>query len=506
MRAKITAYNNPSTSNDCSDFSINTYWGDGYKNTYYLCGDLGRPTFVDTIETTVDDTGQETRTKNTTIERYTLSTIVGSPFLSVLKTLDKHDVITIEDIDTTEVWTIKNIDIEDDGTLLDVNQRVLLSYEIDAITSNSNNNYIVQDEKQAFWDNDDDGIKDLDGNAYFDAVDSFSSWQLYYESDGVTPAVAGDITLLVYAVKNGTQSILGRFNGAFGDSFDDSTKWQSTQSIWDYFTASETVGHTNKVVFDKKTFASDNGYTSDELEDRAIQVRFDLAIDASALESTTLDLVYSSFGAFHRTALQEVTGEYGITTINKDFEKISISNQNDVRQQLPSGTPVLVTSFVSVPSDLWANKYQIAVAPAAENGYRNSFVTNGGYVGSSYRGQDLGDGFSFSLDAAFPVGQTHNILSFVTGDSPYLLELRYRFDKNAAFAELGDVVNGTAQVLLDGVLVTAVAGIDSTASLFFGQADITLPDTDKHTVRFEVETTGLDLLFTEFEVQIKPLF
>ena len=106
-------------------------------------------------------------------------------------------------------------------------------------------------------------------------------------------------------------------------------------------------------LIDKKTFASDNGYTSDELEDRAIQVRFDLAIDASALESTTLDLVYSSFGAFHRTALQEVTGEYGITTINKDFEKISISNQNDVRQQLPSGTPVLVTSFVSCCPCCW---------------------------------------------------------------------------------------------------------------------------------------------------------
>ena len=506
MRAKITAYNEPTISQNCSDFGINTYWGDGYKNVYYLCGNLGRPTFNDTIETVVDRTGQETRIKNTSVERYTLSTIVGSPFLVVLKQLDKHDIKTLENIDNGDIWTIKNIDIEDDGTLLDVNQRVLISFEIDAITNNNNTDYTIQNEKRAYWDNTDNGIRDIDGLAYYNANSYFSSWQLYYESDDTTPASSGDITMFVYAQKNGVESLLGTFRGEFGDLFTDSTKWQSTQSIWDYFSFSDAVGHTNEIVFAKEEFANDNGYLSDELEDRSIQIRFDLTIDNSPLQATTLDFVYSIFGAFHSAGVQKPSGEYGITTVSKDFEKITISTQNDVRQSLPSGPPGLITAFTQVSSNDWTNKYQIDIAPAGEYGYQNTLVTNGGYLGASYRGANGSDNYTFSVDESFPIVQTSNILAFNTGNNPLQLQIFWKFDKIGTHSNIGDVIDGTAGVFVDGVLDTLFPSIISTSTNESDPVVLMLPDVGKHTIRLQVETTGLDLIFTEFEVQIKPKF
>ena len=506
MRAKITAYNNPSSSDGCSDFSLNTYWGTGYKNTYYLCGDLGRPTFNDTIETTVDSTGKETRIKNTSVERYTVSTIVGSPFLSILKTIDKHEVIIFSNLDTGDNWNIKNINIDDDGSLLEVNQRVLLSFEIDAITNNNNTDYVIKDGQLSYWDNTNNGAKNIDGSAFYNANGIFSSWQLYYESDDITPATVGDVTMYVYAQKNGSNSLLGIFNGGFGDSFDDSSKWQSTQSIWTYFDAADTVGHANIVQFNKEQFAADNGYSSDELEDRSTEIRFDLSINNSTVQPTTLDLVYSTAGAFNATAVQGGSGEYGITTINKDFEPITVSSQNDVRQALPGGGTSLVTSFIKVSDTDYSNQYQIGVALNEELGYRNTFVTSGGYLGSSYRGQYLGDGFDFSLDPAYPVIQTSNILSHVTGNSPFNLQLRFRFNKNTTFADLGDVIDGTDVVYLDGVIDTTLSVITSTSTFVSGNFFLTLPDTEKHVVRLEVETTGGDKIFSEFELQIKPKF
>ena len=92
MLAKITAYNNNIASGGCSDFSMNVYWGDDYRSEFYLCGDLGRSTFEDVIETNVDATGQATRTQNSSIERFNLSVVVSTPLLQFLKSIDKCDV------------------------------------------------------------------------------------------------------------------------------------------------------------------------------------------------------------------------------------------------------------------------------------------------------------------------------------------------------------------------------------------------------------------------------
>lgn len=413
MKAKIVAYNTVTASSDCPDFALNTYWGNGYKNEFYLCSNTGRTTFEDVIETITDARGQSVRVLNTSIERYSLTVLAVSPLLSFLKSIDKHDNKELHILDTGDVYNIKNVDIDDDGGALDVTQKVTISYELDPITNSPDATYEVADQKQAFWDNDNNGVKDLAGDAYYDPTFGiFSAWQLYYESDGITPATSGNVRMIVYAEKDGIESLIGTFNGVFGDAFDDSTKWQTTQSIYNYFFASSIVANNNNVAFWKEQFAIDNGYYSDETEDRSVKIRFDLSIDGSTFQPTTLEQVYSSFGAYNTCGVQKPTGEYGITTINKIDQLQTVSALNDVRTPLSGGSPTLVTSFVSVTSTNWTAKYQIDVAPSGEYSYQNSFTTNGGYIGSSFRGANSADNFTFALNEAAIVGQAENILNF----------------------------------------------------------------------------------------------
>lgn len=505
MRAKITAYNNTSSSPNCSNFSLNTYWGSGYKNIYYLCCEVGRSTFVDTIETVLNGEGQEIRQENNSVERYSLSTIVATPFLATLKVLDKHDVITLENLDTGDVWNIRNINIEDDGENLDVEQRVILTYEIGIINSSSDNGYTIEGGSLAFWDNDNSGSIDYDGEAFYNAGGFFRSWQLYFEQDLLTPVSSGNVQLLMYVETNGASNLVGEFNGVFGDSFSDSSKWLSTQNVWDYFNLSDTVGHTNEVEFAKFQFASDNGYLSDELEDRSVEVKFQLSIDNSPYQETTLSKVYSSFGAFNSIGVQQVSGEYGITTINKVDEKMTVQNQNDVRQPLPTGSSTLITSFVQVSSNSWTNKYEIDIAPSGEHGYTNSFITNGGYSSESYRAANGSDNYTIGLNEINVIGQTGNILNFTTGNSPYLLNLGWKFDKQGTHSNIGNVVDGTAGIYLDGVLAVSLGTINSGSTFVTGADGITLPTTGVHEIEFRVDTTNA-VLFNRFQCQIKPLF
>lgn len=506
MRAKITAYNNISTSPNCSNFGINTYWGSGYKNVYYLCANIGRSTFNDTIETIVDENGQEVRNTNISVERYNLSAIVNTPYLAALKVLDKHDVVILENLDTGDSWNITNINVEDDGANLDVANRVLISYEIGVINGTKNNNYVIKGGNAAYWDNDNNGTIDFDGSVFYSPTGLFTTFQLYFEPDLVTPATGGDVELLVYAKRNGATSLVGSFSGVFGDNFSDSTKWLSTQNIWNYFDISDTVGHANKVSFQKEQFAKDNGYYSDETEDRAVELEFHLAIDGSAYQTTKLELVYSAFGAFNSAGVQKPTGEYGVTTISKVDEKMTIQTMNDVRRALPSGSPVSVTAFTQVLANTFTNKYQIDVAPSGEHEYTNTFVTNGGYLGESFRGANGSDNYTFGLDEIAPIGQFDNILVPNTGVPAQQFLFSWKFDKIGTHAEIGNVVNNTAGIYLDGVLaVNLSASIDSTTVQATGTNAITLPDTAKHEVEFRV-TTDNRVINNKFECQIKPKF
>lgn len=511
-RAKIICYNNSAATAGCSDVSLSMYWGSGYKNVFYLDGDLGRPPFEDIIETTTNSTGQTTRTQNTSIERNCLSVIVISPLLQFLKTLDKHDIKTIHFVDTLETFTIKNIDIDDEGDVLNPIQVVRIWFEQEPITKINQSVVISSTQKKAYFDNDNDGTEDLDGEAQFTSgiYGVFNTWQLYFEADGVTPATSGNVILKAYAVtQTGVESLVGLFRGVFTDMFSDSLLWQSSQNIWDYFNVADSVGHTNRIQFDKKAFAEDNGYFSSEQLNRAVDIRFELSINGSTPQPTTLSKVYTVWGAFHYAAVQStVTGEYGYTTIGKVDGKNTLSTVADVRYPSGGGVANLITSAVLTTTTNFSNDYVLDTTPGAERSFDGVFNSSGGYVGSNYRGANGNNNFLLSVDNASAVDQNLNILNFTVGVTPYEFTFAYKYLRTGGvFPVLGAVVAaGDAKVLLDGGIVNALPLIGPATLTSLGSQTILLPDKGVHVVRLFVPTSTGYTIFTEFEVQIKPLF
>ena len=515
MRAKITAYNNNSgTVSGCSDFGLACFWGNDYKNVFYVCGDLGRSTFEDIIETETDITGQSERIQNTSIERFNISILAISPLLQFLKTLDKHDVKTIEFLDTGDIYNIKNIDIDDQGENLTPTNLVYIVFEDEPISQITPAVYELDSQKLAFWDNNDDGAANIDGEAQYTSGSTylFNTWQLYFEADGVTPATSGDILIFVYAVtQTDVNNLIGVFRGQFGDLFSDSTKWQSTQNIWNYFNVADTVGHTNRAQFDKQAFATDNGYYSDELEDRAVNIRFDLSIDGSDQQSTTLSLVYTVWGAFISAGVQSIiTNEYGYTTIGKTFpniQKNTLSTVADVSTPF-AGLNDLITAFVLTSQTIFTNTYVLATTPAGETGYTGVGTTNGGYENNNYRGSNGPDNFNFGPDENWDITQNLNILNNTLGTPADFLQIRWIYNRAAIlWANLGDITAiGAAECLLNGVLVNTLPTIAPATVQVLGTQSITLPDTSKNIIKFTLPTTTGFFIYNEFEVQLKPLY
>ena len=508
MRAKITAYNFDSQSEGCTDFSLNCYWGNNYKNVFYLCGDFGRSTFEDIIETETDVTGQSERTQNTSIERFNLSLLATTPLLQFLKAIDKHDVKTIELIDTGAVYNIKNIDIDDTGEILTPNNLVYINFEDEPITKVSSNIYTVSDQKKAFWDNNNDGTADINGDMIYDQPNNkFTSHQLYFENDGVTPATSGNVKMFVYAESvAGTENLLGIFQGVFTDLFTDSTKWQSTQNLYNYFSVGSSVGHTNIIEFFKQTFANDNGYQSDETENRAIKLHFDLSIDNGTIQRTTQELVYTIFGAFHRAEILNATsGAYGVTVLS-DNVKNSLDTFQDIRTE--GATTTLISSYVQTGTTAFSNEYTFDTANTNELGFGGAIVTAGGYTGENFRVSNSRDNFCFGPSSTNAIGNFFNVLNFTSGTSPYLVRIAWNYERiNASYPVHGAVTGaGAAEVLLNGSLVTTLPAITPATVQTNALQDITLPDTNINTIKFTVPTTtGFDI-FTEFQVQLKPYF
>jgi hypothetical protein len=510
LNAKITAYNYSSSNGGCSDFSLSTYWGNGYKNVIYLDGDLSRSEFKNTIETTLDVKGQEHRTQDVSIERFSLSMVAYSPILSLLHSISKHDVKTITFIDTGDVYVIKNIDINDQGSPLDTVQIVNIVFEDEPISKTDTSSTVLNSQKLAYWDNNNDGTADIDGvSAWQSSV--YRSWQLYYESDGVTPATSGGVKLFAYAVsQTGLESLVGIFSGELGDLFSDSTKWQSSQQIWDYFNVADSVGHTNRCEFDKEAYAQDNGYYSDETDERAVDLRFELSIDGSTQQKTTLALVYYMFGALNLFGVQDSgTGVYGVTTVGDFGIAPSLSTIQDIRTPLAGGASALSSSAILNSVTTTTKKYTIGIAAANEQSYQGVFSTRAGYVGSCFRGAYGNDNYTFSINELSPPSNSRAPLIY-SGVSPYIINFSTKYDRQVGghgFPFLGDIaLAGDAKYSLDGVVLGNFPAIAPASTLVITPVSITLPDTLVHTVKLYAPTTGGYEIFTEFEVQIKPLF
>ena len=515
MRAKITAYNNNAvTGSGCSNFGLSCYWGNEYKNVFYVCGDLGRSTFEDIIETETDITGQTERIQNTSIERFNISVLAISPLLQFLKTLDKHDVKTITFLDTGETYNIKNIDIDDQGDTLSPTNLVYILFEDEPISQITPNFYELDAQKSAFWDNNGDGSADINGDfEYNPTLEKFTSDQLYYEADGVTPATSGDVKIFVYAIsQDESTNLIGFFSGAFGSLLTDSTKWQSTQNIWNYFdVGAATIGHGLTVGFFKKAFAAANGYLSEETENRAVKLRFDLSIDASAHQSSTQNLVYTIGGGFHRPDVRStVTGIYGVTTLGKSTpeEKNTLSTLQDV--ETIGAVSTLITAFTLDSVTPYSNVYTIDTTNNNEKSFGGAIVTAGGYTGENFRATQNRENFAFGPDELAAITHQNNVLNFTAGTSPYQFSILWTYQRQSGgggYPTYGDITAiGAAESQLNGVTVATYPAITPGLGFTQGLQVFTLPNTDVNTVKFTLPTTTGFNIFTEFEVQIKPLF
>lgn len=512
--ARIIAYNyKASDVEGCSDFSLNQFWGNGYKNIFYLQGDLGRSTFQRTVETDTNISGQTVRVQNTSVARYTISTVVHTPLLNFLETIDKHDVKQIEFLDTGDVYNIENIDIEDEGERLDPINLVVISFEDEPISKTNENVITLDSAKKAFWDNNNDGSSDIDGKSQYDQPnDVFNTWQLYYESNGVTPATSGDVMIFAYAVsQSGIESLLGIFRGQFNDLFSNPAKWQTILPIYDYFNISDKVGHSKRMQFDKRAFCQDNGFYSSEIDDRATFIRFELSINGSARQKTTEDLVYTIWGSFHSAGVQNnLTSEYGVTTIGKTNQKNTLSTVIDTITNVLSGIPVSITAPVLSVITNWYNQYILSSVGPGEHFYSQSVSTKGGYVGSNFRFSYGADNFTLSINQAFAITQDENLLIFTTGTTPYKFGFGWKYDRvtsGGGFPFAGDVsLSLPATIEVDGVLLTTLPTIIPATIQVLGSQSITLLDTQKHVVKIAVTPTGGLEIFTQFEVQLKPLF
>jgi len=515
MRAKITAYNNnAATGAGCSDFGLSCFWGNNYKNVFYVCGDLGRSTFEDIIETETDITGQTERIQNTSIERFNISVLAISPLLQFLKTLDKHEVKTITFLDTGETYNIKNIDIEDTGATLTPTNLVYINFEDEPISQITPNFYEIDAQKSAFWDNNGDGTADINGDfEYNPTLEKFTSNQLYFEADGVTPATAGDVKIYVYAIsQDETTNLIGFYSGGFGDLLTDSTKWQSTQNIWSYFdVGAATIGHGLTVGFFKKAFATANGYLSEETENRAVKLRFDLSINSSGHQSSIQNLVYTIGGAFHRPEVRStVTGVYGLSTLGKATpqEKNTLSTLQDI--ETIGAVSTLITAFTLDSTTPFSNVYTIGTTNNNEKNYAGAIVTAGGYTGENFRATQNRVNFCFGPDELAAITHQNNVLNFTAGTSPYEFSILYTYERQSAgggYPVTGELTAaGDAESQLNGVTVANYPLILTTTSFLQGTQVFTLPNTDVNTIKFTLPTTKGFNIFTEFQVQIKPLF
>lgn len=508
MRAKLIAYNLPKSQGGCDDFSLHSYWGSSYKNVLYIDGDQGRPEFETTITNVVHLNGQNERISISSVEKHNLVFIANIAWLPFLHSIDKHEVKELQFLDDGRRYSILNIDIDDSGQRTDLQQLVTITFEESISNQRTDDIIVLSETKVCSFDIDNSGTPVQDGLARFDGS-VFQAWQLYYEADGTTPATSGDITLLAKATNaEGLNNLVGVFSGSFGDNFSDSTKWQSTQSIWSFFTG--TVGHTNQITFDKSAYAIQNGYYSTETEDNAVQIEWELRIDSSDFVKVTLDYVLSVWGAFSSSRVQNfTTGQYGVYTMGKPVSTNTLSTIQDVRRPAGGGSAVAVTNFNLTSQTASIFEYSLGVAPSGETIYEGVLTTNGGYTANCFRGANSNANFIIT-HREVEVEQELNVENFTIGDNPFEIRLLWQYQRDTsqgAFSVLGNLTaQGDAYIAVDGVVQSNLNTILPSDTFKSGATFITLPDKQTHIISLVVPTDQGYEIKTEFEAQIKPLY
>ncbi len=505
---------------DCdSKVSMGTYYGEltpnynsQFKNTIYLANfQFQRSTFETNIFEEVDNLGITRTVGRTSIERTSIDLTVNSNLLAYYNSLPSYGNVYLEvfedpviDHSNNTLYRLERIEFSDNTDKRQMTGNITLTFDLipETKTGCCDSEIQVLSDYLAYWDTNDSGTKNLDSEGEFQ-VGSLSGlfwlWQLYYESDGVTPLASGDVELIAVGVKkNGDEFTLGTFNGIFGDLFSDSSKWNSSYNIWDYFGLANSVGYGNLVAFSKKNFSFDHGFTGSGTTDNAISIEFYLAVNDSPSEKATLPEVYSLLTSYCNLRSDPFLVKMQQQQIGKTDEQPTLVNYAETRTNLTSGSTVGLTAFTLDSIDTYRKLYEISPVPIVEQYSLAVTTTDSGLTASQEKSTVNTDNLSIAANTLVPVTHTEAPISLST---PLNVSVSYWAEYSASFPISGSLdPNGT--VFVDGV---NLGYLDTSLGLHTYAFAPIAADEDVHTAKFLSNTTG-GTWFTDLDISLEFQF
>ncbi len=504
---------------DCdSKISMGTYYADlpsystQFKNTIYLKDfQFQRSSFETNIFEEVDNLGVTRTTGRVSIERTSIDVIVNSNLLAYFNSLPSYGLVYLEVFEDgstpsdTTLYRLERIEFSDNTDSRLMTGSVTLTFDLipENKTGCCDDELTILSDYLAFWDVTDSGTKDLDSEAEF-RVGSLSglfwAWQLYFEADGITPLGIGNVELIALGVrKNGDTFTIGEFNGAFGDLLSDSSKWTGIYNIYNYFGATNSIGHNNIVEFSKKNFSFDNGFTGSETTDNAIDIQFFLAVNDSPSEKCTLPAVYSVLTSWCNQRSDPSLVKVQQQQIGQVDEQPNLTAYNETRTNLVTSIPASLTAFSLDFIDTYRKVYEISAVPGQESYSIINTTTASGLLATQQKSTFGTTNLSLAAQTLTPFSHSESPLSLTVSR---LATVFYWVEQGSPFPLTGNP-NIAGTITFDGGVP---AFLDTNIGYHSYSLPTILPNEDVHTVKLYTNTTlGFDISL-EFQYRLHRLY
>ena len=490
-----------------------------YKNVIYLREfEFQRASFERTEVEEVDNKGISRKVSSTTIERTSINLIANSVLLSYFDSIGQHSQIFLEvfndplDNTDTTLYRLDRVEMTDNTANKRMTGEITLTFDLKPMieTACCDQDLVILSNYLAYWDIDDDGTADIDANAPFiigSLNGEFEAWQLYFESDGTTPLVSGDVELVVRGLdKNGATTVFGTFNGIFGDSLSDAAKWSSPYSVWNYFNLTNTIGHTNKVQFAKKDFAFDNGFVGGEDKDNAVKIELFLSVNNSPSEKVTLEEIYTILSSFGNQTSDELLNFVLQQQVNKVNEQPRLIDYAETRTDLATSIPAALTAFSLRFIDTFKRVYDISAVQGVESYSIINTECLSTLTATQRKGTNGQDDLSIGSRTDIATAHIEGIISNIAARQVTVYYWVQYQDTSSSFPIMG-APSSSGQWFFDGVnqgFLNTSLGYHSITLPTFGQNE------DVRSVKFQTSTSGgtgpSQEVSIEFQVQLKRFY
>ena len=489
-----------------------------YKNVIYLRDfEFQRASFERTEVEEIDNKGISRKISSTTVERTSISIVSNSALLSYYDSIGQHSQIYLEvfndplDNTDTTLYSLDRVEMADNTANKRMTGEITLTFDLKPMieTACCDQDLIILSNYLAYWDIDDDGTADINANAPFvngSLNGEFEAWQLYFESDGITPLVSGNVELVARGLdKNGATTVFGTFSGIFGDSLSDASKWTSIYSIWNYFNLTNTIGHTNKVQFAKKDFAFDNGLVGGEDKDNAVKIELFLSVNNSPSEKVTLEEIYTILSSYGNQTSDELLNYVLQQQVNKVNEQPRLVDYAETRTDLTTSTPGALTAFSLRFIDTFRRVYDISAVPTVESYSIINTECLSTLTATQRKGTNGQDDLSIGSRTDIATVQTEGVLSAI-GTRQVTVYYWVQYQGTFTFPIMG-APSASGQWFFDGVnqgFLDTSLGYHSMSLPTFGQNE------NVRTVKFQTSTSGgtgpSQEVSIEFQIQLKRFY